>query len=47
MPPLKARCFHCDVVLVGRQAQNEYIKLRESNYGNHMYISFLKGLTPH
>ena len=42
MPPLKARRFRCEVALFGRQAQNEYIKLRESNYENHIFFERVK-----
>ena len=42
MPPLKPKSFRCEVALFGRQAQNEYTKLKESNYENHIFFERVK-----
>ena len=42
MPPLTPRGLCCEVVSFGMQAQDEYIKLRESNYENHIFFERVK-----
>ena len=42
MPPLIPRRVCCEVVSFGRQAQDEYIRLRESNYDNHIFFERIK-----
>ena len=42
MPPLTPRGVCCEVVSFGREAQDEYTKLKESNYENHIFFERVK-----
>ena len=42
MPPLTPRGVCCEVVSFGMQAQDEYTKLREINYENHIFFERVK-----
>ena len=47
MSLLKARHFHCEVAFVGRQAQNDRVHQRESNYENHIFFERVKSTLAH
>ena len=42
MPPLTPKGVCCEVVSFGMQAQDEYTKLREGNYENHIFFERVK-----